>query len=56
MVSVQEIELLAGILQRAGVTQIEALFLNDVLVRLRAMVELLELQEFKEPGKAQDSP
>lgn len=40
MVSIQEIELLAGILQRAGVSQIEAIWLNDVLNRLR--VEALE--------------
>ena len=38
MVTPQELELLAAILQRAGVSQIEALFLNDVLARLRAMV------------------
>ena len=38
MVTPQEIELLAGILQRAGVTQIEAIWLNDLLIRLRALV------------------
>lgn len=35
MVTLNEIELLAGILQRAGVSQIEALWLNNLLNRLR---------------------
>ncbi len=38
MVTSQEIELLFSILARAGVTQIEAWFLNSVLDRLRIMV------------------
>lgn len=38
MVSPQDIELLANILQRAPVSQIEAMWLNDVLDQLRAMV------------------
>lgn len=58
MVTLQEIELLAGILQRAGVTQIEALFLNSVLGRLRATAveheQLLALKENESPKTAQD--
>lgn len=38
MVTPQEIELLATILQRAGVTQIEAIWLNDLIDRLRVLV------------------
>lgn len=51
MVSIQEIELLAGVLQRAPVSQIEALFLNSVLERLRAMVEREELLALKETAQ-----
>lgn len=36
MLTIQEVELLATILQRAGVTQIEALWVNGILDRLRA--------------------
>ena len=39
MISVQEIELLAGLLARAGVTQIEAMFANGLLARLRTLAE-----------------
>lgn len=38
-VTIQEIELLAGILQRAGVTPIEAMFVNSVLDRLRKAID-----------------
>jgi len=37
VVNVMEIELLAGILQRTGISQIEAIWLNDLLNRLRTM-------------------
>ena len=56
MVSVQEIELLAGVLQRAPVSQIEALFLNSVLARLRVMAVEHEQLLALETDKAQDSP
>ena len=39
MFTLQEIELLAGLLSRAGVTQIEALFANSLLERLRAAAQ-----------------
>ena len=37
MVTLAEIELLATLLQRAGVTQIEAMFANDLLALLLAV-------------------
>ncbi len=40
MLTVQEVELLAGILARAGVTQIEAIWVNGVLNRLRELAKL----------------
>ena len=36
MFTLQEIEMLAGLLSRAGVTPIEVLFANNLLERLRA--------------------
>lgn len=55
MVTTKEVELLAEILQRAGVTHIEALFLNDVLARLRTMAaEREQLLALKGTDKAQD--
>jgi len=53
MVTLQEIELLASLLQRAGVNQIEALFANDVMDRLRALVaaEELKRKDRDEPEK-----
>jgi hypothetical protein len=35
MLTMQEIELLAGLLSRAGVTQIEAIWANSIMDRLR---------------------
>lgn len=43
MFTVQEVELLAGILQRAGVNQYEALWCNQMLDRLRAIAVGMEL-------------
>jgi len=40
-VTLQEIELLASLLARAGVNQIEAMFANNVLNKLRALIEEL---------------
>lgn len=48
MVTIVEIELLAGLLARAGVTQIEAIWCNTVLERLRNLIVI-------EQGK-QDPP
>jgi len=39
MITLKEIELLASLLSRAGVTQIEAIWANMILEKLRAMVQ-----------------
>jgi len=52
MVTVQEIELLAEILQnRACITQIETLWLNNLLNRLRAQLAGGKRKEFSQPQK-----
>lgn len=55
MVTLQEIELLAGLLARAGVTQIEAIWANMILERLRALA--IELDRSKPNLKtAEEAP
>ena len=51
-INLQEVELLATILQRAGVTQIEAIWLNDLVNRLR-MVAAQQVENLPKnpPGK-----
>lgn len=44
MITVQEVEMLAGLLQRAGVTQIEAAWANSIMDRLRAEVAKAEME------------
>jgi len=39
MISIQEVELFASLLGRAGVTQIEAMFANGFLDQLRTLAE-----------------
>ena len=39
MFTLQEIEMLAGLVSRTGVTQIEAMFANNLLDRLRAVAQ-----------------
>lgn len=44
-ITVQEIELLAALLQRAGVNVYEMMFANSILDRLRAAAAAAELQQ-----------
>lgn len=48
MVTLQEIEILATLLQRAGVTQIEAYAANIILERLRAWAATEEMEQREE--------
>lgn len=45
MVTIQEIEMLAELLARAGVNRIEAVMANIILTKLRAMVALEEAED-----------
>ena len=53
MITLQEIELLAGLLKRAGVNQYEAIWANGIMDRLRAEAAKAEL---KKQEDAQGSP
>ena len=39
MITMKEVELFAGLMSRAGVTQIEAMFANSFLSKLREMAK-----------------
>lgn len=54
-VTLAEIEMLASLLMRAGVTPIEASFANSVLDRLRAAAAAVELQQ-KQTRENNDDP
>ena len=48
MITVQDIELLAALLQRAGVNPYEAAWANGIMDEIRAMVAKAELERKKE--------
>lgn len=54
MITIQELELLASILGRAGVTPIEVIWINETLDKLRQMIQAEELRLKTE--KALNSP
>ena len=45
--TLMEVEMLASLLTRAGVTQIEAAFANAIMDRLRALAARAELEQKK---------
>ena len=47
MITLREVEMLASLLQRAGVNQIEASWANIVMDRLRAAAAAFELEQKK---------
>lgn len=53
MITMMEVEMLAGILLRAGVNQVEAAWCNGVLDKLRAAAAAAELQQ-KQTTEADD--
>lgn len=54
MISLQEVELLAKLLQRAGVNPYEAAWANGIMNRLRAEAARAELEKKKEPLAQED--
>ena len=54
MVSVQEIDLLAVIVQRAPILRTELMFVNDVMNRLRTMCQLAQVEAATVPEDAFD--
>lgn len=55
VVTLQDIELLAGLLQRAGVNPYEAFWANMIINKLRAMVAGITLELLKKKESEEES-